>query len=229
MRNLLEETPTTDVHPLAAYALGFMRDEDIQDKDVLDIGCGFGWFEAVALTRGVRSIVGLEPDERALELPRSSIEDDRARFVAGSGIDLPFDANSFDSVVSWEVIEHLPENSEGRYFREIIRVLRPRGAFYMSTPYAAVVSKVTDPAWWLIDHRHYTTGDLVCFAKAAGLAPATVQIRGRWWQVAYALNLYFSKWVLRRGLLFEQTFRERVVTEFQTPGWCNVFMRSIAP
>jgi SAM-dependent methyltransferase len=225
MRNLLEETPTTDVHPLAAYALEFVRDEDIRGKRVLDIGCGFGWFEAVALTRGVSSVAGLEPDDSALELPRASIDDDRASFVAGSGIDLPFESRSVDTVVSWEVIEHLPEHSEGRFFDEIARVLRPGGAFYMSTPYAAVASKLTDPAWWLIDHRHYGAGELARMAGASGLEPSELKIRGRWWQVSYALNLYFSKWVLRRGLVFERTFRDRVRREFEAPGWCNVFMR----
>ncbi len=53
--------------------------------------------------------------------------------VAGAG-DLPFPDGSFDTVVMWEVLEHIPPGTEPQAFAEIARVLRPGGRLHLSTP-----------------------------------------------------------------------------------------------
>lgn len=79
-------------------------------------------------------------------------------------MELPFENESFDTVVCWEVIEHLPENSEHALFVEVNRVLKVGGAFSLSTPHDSLVSKLLDPAWWLMSHRHYSKGSLLGYA-----------------------------------------------------------------
>ena len=67
---------------------------------------------------------------------RRHFDDERVEFRVASATDLPFEDASFDTVVCWEVLEHLPKTSEQRAFDEIHRVLRPGGTLYLSTPHA---------------------------------------------------------------------------------------------
>lgn len=50
---------------------------------------------------------------------------ERARFVVGSALDLPFDDGTFDAVLSVASLKHWPERARG--LRECARVLRPGG------------------------------------------------------------------------------------------------------
>jgi ubiquinone/menaquinone biosynthesis C-methylase UbiE len=209
-----------------AHAAGTVEVEDVRDRDILDIGCGFGWFEVAALDNGVRSIVGIEISDDDLATARRHIGDARARFLVGSAIDLPFPAESFDTVVCWEVLEHIPRGTEAQAFSEVARVLRPGGVFYMSTPYASGLARVLDPAWWLVGHRHYHKRDLAALARDAGLTVDMLDVRGGAWQIAAILNVYAAKWIFRRGPFLEAFVNARVDREMsRSGGYVDCFMK----
>ena len=168
----------------------------------------------------------MEPTGADLETARRHFDDERVSFRVATAVDLPFADASFDTVVCWEVLEHLPRRSEQRTFDEMARVLRPGGALYLSTPHASPIAIVADPAWWLIGHRHYSRVDVAAYAAAAGLEVERLQLRGRWWELAQLLDLYLSKWVLRRRPPFEAAITPRLDREWQRPGFTNVFLRA---
>ena len=226
MKNILDERPTTEPHGGTAYARDFVAAPDYAQRDVLDIGCGFGWFELAATDRGARSVVGVEPEEAALETARRHVVLDQVTFRAASAVSLPFDDESFDTVVMWEVLEHLPKGSEPLAFCEIARVLRLGGVLYLSTPHGSLRARVTDPAWWLIGHRHYAPGRVSQLAEGAGLTVEVLESRAGAWQIAYIINLYVSKWLLRRSPVFREAFEQRLDGEWSRPsGYVHVFMR----
>jgi SAM-dependent methyltransferase len=229
MRNLLDEAPTRELHGGSRCAASLVDRADIAGRDVLDLGCGYGWFELFALDAGVGAITGVDVTDRDLQTARRHITDQRATFVAADATSLPFDDRAFDTVVSWEVLEHLPRGTEPRMFAEIRRVLRPGGAFYLSTPCSSLRARILDPAWWLIGHRHYGAGSLRRLAEDAGLAVGAVDVRGGKWQIASILNMYAAKWVFRRGPFFERKVNERVDGEMMRPGYANCFMVCRAP
>lgn len=203
MKNLLDERPTTTLHGGNAFARSFVEEADLRGRDVLDIGCGFGWFTLNALEAGASSVVGIEPSERDLATARRHLSDPRCSFAVAPADALPFEDEAFDTVVLWEVLEHVPAGTEQQAFAEIARVLRPGGSFYLSTPNATVVAKITDPAWWLTGHRHYDADTLRRLAAGAGLEVVRLQRRGGRWQILHMLNLYVAKWVFRRRPFFE--------------------------
>lgn len=226
MKNVLDERPTTDLHGGTAYARDFVAASDYARRDVLDIGCGFGWFELAAAGRGARSVVGVEPEEAALDTARRHVVLDQVTFRAASAVRLPFADESFDTVVLWEVLEHLPKGNEPLAFREIARVLRPGGALYLSTPHGSLRARLTDPAWWLIRHRHYAPERVARLATDAALAVEVLESKAGAWQIAYVINLYVSKWLLRRPPLLRETFERRLEREWSRPsGYVHVFMR----
>lgn len=59
---------------------------------------------------------------------------DDKNYVKGSAMDLPFDDNSFDYVVSFEVFEHIERKDRELFIKEGARV--SRGAFLLTAPFA---------------------------------------------------------------------------------------------
>jgi SAM-dependent methyltransferase len=230
MRNILDQAPSRDLHGIQAHAVRLVAEEDLADRVVLDVGCGFGWFELYALDHGVRRVIGIEPDDRELETARRHIHDERATFTVGRATDLPVPDESVDTVVCWEVLEHLSRGDEPAAFVEIRRVLRPGGALYLSTPYASWRARALDPAWWLLGHRHYRLDRLERFARDAGLEPQLIEKRGRGWQIVAILNLYVAKWIFRRPPFFEAAVARRWDEELRQPGgYANCFLKAHRP
>jgi 2-polyprenyl-3-methyl-5-hydroxy-6-metoxy-1,4-benzoquinol methylase len=226
VKNLIAERPTRDLHGRLAWTRAFVRASDLADKDVLDIGCGYGWFTLVALDHRARSVTGIEPSEEALSTVREHLRSEACVFTVGTAVELPFADNSFDTVCCWEVLEHLPRGTERRAFAEIARVLRPGGVLYLSTPHAAPLPTVLDPAWWLIGHRHYSRARLRAFAEGAGLLVNRLETRGRTWEMIQLLNMSVSKWVFRRPPFFAAALGARVDAEWRRPGFTNIFLEA---
>lgn len=202
MVNILDEAPATERHGRLAYTTDrFVDAADIRGKNVLDIGCGYGWFELWALQQGVANITGVELSDENLSTARKHIHDSRARFEVGSGIDLQYPPQSFDTVVALEVIEHIPPGTEGRMLLEVSRMLKPGGMFYLSTPNAHLFSRLFDVAFWLNNHRHYSAQTITGMATKVGLTLQRKETKGGWLEIADIWNMYASKWILRRERL----------------------------
>lgn len=98
---------------------------------ILVVGCA-GGIETLGL-----GAVGIEIDLPALRIAadlRRHAEGTTASFLAASGGDLPFRDETFDSVLSDNVIEHLPPSLVPRHLRETPRVLRAGGRYVFTTP-----------------------------------------------------------------------------------------------
>jgi 2-polyprenyl-3-methyl-5-hydroxy-6-metoxy-1,4-benzoquinol methylase len=227
MKNLLDEKPTVDLHGRLRFSRDFVGEDACRDADILDIGCGFGWFERFALDAGARSVTGVEPLEEDLETARRGIDDARASFVAAGATDLPFADDSFDVAVMWEVLEHLPPHSEPSAFAEIARVLRPGGRLFLSTPHATLVTQLTDPARWLIGHRHYSLGAVRNLSQNAALSVVRLELRGGPWEIVHMNVMYVSKWIFRRRPFFERQLVTRSDRDWQGPaGFVHVFLKA---
>lgn len=102
-------------------------------KDVLDAGCGVGYGSAF-LAESARSVVGVDVDDEALAYARGRYVAPTLEFVHGDLLSLAFEADRFDTVCAFEVIEHLGQPE--RFLDEAARVLRDGGTFVLSTPHA---------------------------------------------------------------------------------------------
>ena len=93
---------------------------------ILEIGCGQGRL-CKALQEAGHEIVGIDAAQAALDACPEGID---VRLAEGSV--LPFEDNSFDLVLSFDVIEHIPDTD--RHLEEVKRVLRPGGHYLFQTP-----------------------------------------------------------------------------------------------
>jgi len=104
-----------------------VRSHVTRHSRVLDLGCGRGGVVEV-LWRDVELAAGLDPDSPSLTEHRAQ----GMPVIRGVGEQMPFVDESFDLIVCLWVLEHLKDPIQA--FREVFRVLRPRGHFVFVTP-----------------------------------------------------------------------------------------------
>ena len=126
-------------------------------KRVLEIGCGRGVGIEILLSLGAEHITGFDLDPKMIALAQKRLAKygDRIRVFVGDAeaIDAP-DA-SFDAVVDYGVIHHIPQWQKA--LKEIARVLKPGGIFYFEDLLKGLIS--TWPAPLFFDHPQATQFD----------------------------------------------------------------------
>lgn len=225
--NILNEKPSKKVLGLPLFNAEYIDRGDLINKIVLDIGCGFGWMELYAAKRKIKKIIGIEPDKKSLETARKSIKNKKIDFSIGDALRLPFAPNTFDTVLAWEVLEHIPKNSEYRMFKEVNRVLKKNGSYYLSTPHFSLRSACFDPAWWFLGHRHYHVNFLTQIAAKAGFYIERIDVRGGWWEIIGVLNMYIAKWIFRQRPFFYSYLSAQQKKDYETEGFAHIFCKFV--
>lgn len=101
---------------------------------VLDIGCGTGTFAVLLKKRYPKvEIIGLDPDQKALARAHRKAAQAAVsiRFDQGFADELQYESGSFDVVFSSFMFHHLEAKDREKTLREVRRVLKPYGTFYL--------------------------------------------------------------------------------------------------
>ena len=98
----------------------------VKDKVVLDIACGEGYGTAI-LAKTAASVIGVDIDAESIAHATKTYQDAHIRFLQGAADLIPLDDDSVDVVVSYETIEHLDEQTQETFLKEISRVLKSTG------------------------------------------------------------------------------------------------------
>ncbi|MEM7482303.1 MAG: glycosyltransferase [Acidobacteriota bacterium] len=104
----------------------------VRDLEVLDFGCGTGFGSSMLRQGGARRVVGSDVSAASILFARSRYECPGVSFCVTDCEMAGLAPDSFDAVVSFELIERLA--SYRRFLRETKRLLRPGGLFVVSTP-----------------------------------------------------------------------------------------------
>jgi len=106
----------------------------IKNKIILDLGCGSGYGTYYLSTEGAKHIIGIDISKEAIEYCKREYIADNLQYGIMDGSRLGFKDNSFDVIVSFQVIEHIENVDE--YLSEVYRATR---IFIVSTPNKAIL------------------------------------------------------------------------------------------
>lgn len=122
---------------LASTKVGLFNRQDgtiLPAARVLEMGCGRGAM-SLCLAPRVKSVVGIDTDGDAIKFAQRKAEEigiTNVTFIQVDAQKLPFPDKTFTDVVSFDVLEHLPDLSG--HLRESYRVLEPEGRYSFETP-----------------------------------------------------------------------------------------------
>ncbi|HEY3346801.1 MAG TPA: class I SAM-dependent methyltransferase [Nitrospirota bacterium] len=105
--------------------------EYLKDKKVLEVGFGEG-YGTYYLSEAAREITGIDVSLTLVEHAKGKYVRENLYFIKGDAVGLPFPENSFDVVVSSQVLEHVKDYMA--FLRELRRVVRPGGTAIVATP-----------------------------------------------------------------------------------------------
>lgn len=197
---------------------------NLSGKNVLDIGCSFGWLEKMAIEQGVKEIIGIEPNEKSFHNIKEI--NPKVKYVIGRAESLPFNNNSFDIVIMLEVLEHIPKGTEEIAFIEIYRVLKPGGKLILSTPNDKFINSMLDPAWFF-GHRHYRPSYLKKILNKSGYKIEKEFLYGGFWEMFRMIPHYFFKWVFQMEDPFKSYFEKKIESDSKKKGYACIYISAI--
>lgn len=122
---------TLDMH-LERYAFAA---EHARPGRLLDMACGVGYGTRLVTDRvpAIELGLGVDRSEDAIGYARERYANDRTRYVQGDAMAFrPDDGVPFDTIVSLETIEHLPDPQ--RFVAHVVTLLAPDGVLVASVP-----------------------------------------------------------------------------------------------
>jgi 2-polyprenyl-3-methyl-5-hydroxy-6-metoxy-1,4-benzoquinol methylase len=111
----------------------FYRYKWVKDKisgTVLDLGCGEGYGTNELRLEGIH-ITGMDHSKEAVD---AAIKKYGNFFVAGDICNIPLESETYDTIICFEVLEHIHGIEQA--LKEIFRILKKGGRFILSTPNA---------------------------------------------------------------------------------------------
>jgi 2-polyprenyl-3-methyl-5-hydroxy-6-metoxy-1,4-benzoquinol methylase len=108
----------------------FLKTVDAIQSPILEIGCGRGYVINYLTNNGYEA-TGIELSEEAIK--QASIIYPKCKIIKTTDPNvLPFDNNTFQTVVSFDVLEHF--DSVSSHLTEVKRVLKKNGIYAFQTP-----------------------------------------------------------------------------------------------
>jgi 2-polyprenyl-3-methyl-5-hydroxy-6-metoxy-1,4-benzoquinol methylase len=128
----------------------FQKFEISKDAKILDVGCYFGSLIYQIYQQGYKNVYGIDVRDHAVQAGKQQYPILAENITFYEGDVLPYDEGTFDVVMMFDVIEHIPE-VEDFLATQVFRVLKPGGKFIFQTP-----NKITNIPWEIVNKRSFT-------------------------------------------------------------------------
>jgi ubiquinone/menaquinone biosynthesis C-methylase UbiE len=115
------------------YVKSFLENIDT-NREILDLGCGTGRISEKLVNSGY-NVVGVDFSQISLNKATRRTSNKKNSFnpILANVNKLPFADNSFELIISNQVLEHLfPESERELFIKEISRILKPEGSFLIT-------------------------------------------------------------------------------------------------
>jgi ubiquinone/menaquinone biosynthesis C-methylase UbiE len=94
---------------------------------ILDVGCGSG----VPVTLRLSSrfcLTGVDISDRMIELAKAKVPN--AEFIRANILEVDFAESSFDAIISFYALFHIPRNEQPNLFRQFYKWIKPGGLIF---------------------------------------------------------------------------------------------------
>lgn len=194
-RRAIESTAKSRLKRLSTFGSG--------SRNLLEIGCGLGFFLNVA--KDLFHVKGVELSDFSSDYAKKCFNLDVYQGALDKASFLP---SSFDIVVMWDVIEHTADPVG--LISEIKRVLRPGGILVFTTPStSSLLCMLQKRAWRLFDppfHLNYfNIRNAVKMLNSAGFKVLKTGLTWEWHSLRYlfhAVNVYYNNGLLKKAEKF---------------------------
>jgi cyclopropane fatty-acyl-phospholipid synthase-like methyltransferase len=103
---------------------------DFNNKNVLDLGCGYGWHCRYAIENNARMVVGVDISVKMLEKAKSMTKEENIQYIRKSIEEIEFTENSFDIIISSLAFHYIESYNE--LIKKIYKWLNKNGNFIFS-------------------------------------------------------------------------------------------------
>ncbi|MGE7762909.1 class I SAM-dependent methyltransferase [Peribacillus sp. NPDC097895] len=119
---------------------------ELRNKNMLDLGCGFGWHCRFAREQQAGSVVGVDISEKMIQQAREQTDDPSISYLQMPIEDIEFSNSQFDVVIS-SLAFHYIESFEG-ICKKVHECLKPGGTFVFSVEHPIFTSR-NEQDWYL--------------------------------------------------------------------------------
>jgi len=203
--------------------LELLRSQKLMNKTILDVGSTFGWLAREVEAEKPKQYFGVEPNTDAVQFSINNVK--TGTFKQGDAAHIPYNDKSADVAVFYDVIEHVPANTEVECLKEINRVLKPGSVLLLSTPYDHWMTKLLDPAYYF-GHRHYSQEKLTKLLKESKFKIEKFEVRGGTVSLIYMIAFYIAKWVFGKDLNGTWLQKQDDIS-YSSPGIATVYLKAI--
>lgn len=128
---------------------------DFKGKNVLDLGCGFGWHCRYAMENGAQSVIGIDISEKMLNKAKEINTMEGIRYERKALEDIDFPAEKFDIVLSSLTLHYVESFDD--IIRNIYQWLTSGGQFVFSVEHPVFTAEGTQD--WVYDNE----GNKICW------------------------------------------------------------------
>lgn len=137
----------------------------LQGKNVLDLGCGYGWHCTFAAEQGAVRVLGLDLSEKMIEEAKKRNAGEQIEYRVCGIEEYEYPKNMWDCVVS-NLALHYIEDIEN-VFQRVCTTLKPGGTFIFNMEHPVFTAGVGQdwvyaedgtPQYWPVDH-YFISGE----------------------------------------------------------------------
>ncbi|MEI7604068.1 MAG: class I SAM-dependent methyltransferase [bacterium] len=126
----------------------FINQNVPKNSKILEVGCNTGTLTNRLFNEGYKNIIAIDVNSESIKYGREKYPDIASLISSYDGEKLDFSDESFDFVISFDVIEHIPDVH--KHFLEVNRVLRKDGKYIFQTP-----NKYINTIWMLVNNKTF--------------------------------------------------------------------------
>lgn len=122
---------------------------ELTNKNVLDLGCGFGWHCRYAREQQARSVTGIDISEKMLQKAREKTDDPFISYIKMPIEEIHFSDSQFDVVISSLAFHYI--KSFDAICKKVYECLAPGGTFVFSVEHPIFTAREEQD--WFLDEQ----------------------------------------------------------------------------